>query len=42
MYDLYHGDIFATNVFARDPYSGREVQLIDGRGQVLQTSKETY
>jgi hypothetical protein len=26
------GDIFATNVVARDPYSGRSVQLIDRYG----------
>uniref|UniRef100_A0A1B0DI86 No mechanoreceptor potential A n=1 Tax=Phlebotomus papatasi TaxID=29031 RepID=A0A1B0DI86_PHLPP len=26
------GDIFATNVIARDPYSGRSVQLIDRHG----------
>lgn len=25
-------EIFATNVIAKDPYSGRQVQLIDGRG----------
>jgi len=25
-------EIFATNVLARDPYSGRQVQLIDARG----------
>ena len=25
-------DIFATNVVARDPYTDREVKLIDGRG----------
>lgn len=25
-------DIFATNVVARDPYSGRKVQLIDHYG----------
>ena len=28
-------DIFATNVVARDPYSGRAVQLIDSRGWEL-------
>ncbi|KAB0804664.1 hypothetical protein PPYR_01634 [Photinus pyralis] len=28
----YVTDIFATNVIARDPYSGRSVQLIDRRG----------
>ncbi|XP_025832148.1 uncharacterized protein LOC108738303 [Agrilus planipennis] len=28
----YVTDIFATNVVARDPYSGRSVQLIDRRG----------
>lgn len=27
-----HSEIFATNVLAKDPYSGRQVQLIDGRG----------
>lgn len=28
----YSTDIFATNVIARDPYSGRSVQLIDRYG----------
>lgn len=28
-------DIFATNVMARDPYSGRSIQLIDRYGYVL-------
>lgn len=28
----YPADIFATNVIARDPYSGRSVQLIDRVG----------
>lgn len=28
----YVTDIFATNVVARDPYSGRSVQLIDRYG----------
>lgn len=28
----YATDIFATNVIARDPYSGRSVQLIDRFG----------
>lgn len=28
----YASDIFATNVIARDPYSGRSVQLIDRYG----------
>lgn len=28
----YPTDIFATNVIARDPYSGRSVQLIDRFG----------
>lgn len=28
----YMSDIFATNVIARDPYSGRSVQLIDRFG----------
>ena len=28
----YVTDIFATNVIARDPYSGRSVQLIDRYG----------
>lgn len=28
----YVSDIFATNVVARDPYSGRSVQLIDRFG----------
>lgn len=27
-----HPDIFATNVVARDPYSGRSIQLIDRFG----------
>lgn len=27
-----HNEIFATNVIAKDPYSGRQVQLIDARG----------
>ncbi|XP_076307530.1 uncharacterized protein LOC143223432 isoform X2 [Tachypleus tridentatus] len=31
-YDFFTGDIFATNVIAKDPYSGREVHLIDSRG----------
>lgn len=31
----YVSDIFATNVIARDPYSGRSVQLIDRYGYVL-------
>lgn len=30
--DLIQNEIFATNVLAKDPYSGRQVQLIDGRG----------
>lgn len=30
----YATDIFATNVIARDPYSGRSVQLIDRYGCV--------
>lgn len=30
----YATDIFATNVIARDPYSGRSVQLIDRVGYV--------
>ncbi|XP_033229864.1 uncharacterized protein LOC117181378 isoform X2 [Belonocnema kinseyi] len=29
---IYSADIFATNVVARDPYSGRNVQLIDRYG----------
>ncbi|GIY06731.1 uncharacterized protein CDAR_578231 [Caerostris darwini] len=28
----YFADIFATNVIAKDPYSGRQVHLIDARG----------
>ncbi|XP_055948814.1 uncharacterized protein LOC129981813 isoform X2 [Argiope bruennichi] len=28
----YFSDIFATNVIAKDPYSGRQVHLIDNRG----------
>ncbi|RWS29725.1 uncharacterized protein B4U80_08834, partial [Leptotrombidium deliense] len=31
-YDYYNSDIFATNVIAKDPYTGRQVHLIDGRG----------
>lgn len=31
----YMNDIFATNVIARDPYSGRSVQLIDRFGYVF-------
>ncbi|XP_022235712.1 uncharacterized protein LOC106476020, partial [Limulus polyphemus] len=31
-YDFFTGDIFATNVIAKDPYSGREVHLLDSRG----------
>ncbi|XP_076371603.1 uncharacterized protein LOC143257164 [Tachypleus tridentatus] len=31
-YDFFTGDIFATNVIAKDPYSGREVHLLDARG----------
>jgi hypothetical protein len=31
----YVTDIFATNVIARDPYSGRSVQLIDRYGYVM-------
>ncbi|XP_022646313.1 uncharacterized protein LOC111264099 isoform X3 [Varroa jacobsoni] len=30
-FDFYN-DIFATNVIAKDPYSGRQVHLIDSRG----------
>lgn len=30
----YVTDIFATNVVARDPYSGRSVQLIDRYGYI--------
>ncbi|XP_067124347.1 uncharacterized protein [Centruroides vittatus] len=28
----YYSDIFATNVIAKDPYSGRQVHLIDAKG----------
>ncbi|CAN8010574.1 unnamed protein product, partial [Ixodes pacificus] len=28
----FYSDIFATNVIAKDPYSGRQVHLIDSRG----------
>ncbi|KAH9420862.1 hypothetical protein DERP_001296 [Dermatophagoides pteronyssinus] len=28
----YYNDIFATNVIAKDPYTGRQVLLIDSRG----------
>ncbi|KAH9388758.1 hypothetical protein TYRP_008103 [Tyrophagus putrescentiae] len=31
-YNGYHNDIFATNVIAKDPYTGRQVLLIDSRG----------
>jgi hypothetical protein len=31
-YDYYNSDIFATNVMAKDPYTGRQVPLIDSRG----------
>ncbi|XP_074601745.1 no mechanoreceptor potential A isoform X2 [Brevipalpus obovatus] len=31
-YDYYNSDIFATNVMAKDPYTGRQVHLIDSRG----------
>ncbi|XP_076352939.1 uncharacterized protein LOC143248450 isoform X2 [Tachypleus tridentatus] len=31
-YDYFTGDIFATYVIAKDPYSGRQVHLIDSRG----------
>ncbi|KAI1289876.1 hypothetical protein HDE_08746 [Halotydeus destructor] len=31
-YDYYNSDIFATNVIAKDPYTGRQVHLIDARG----------
>lgn len=30
-----HTDLFATNVVARDPYSGRSVMLIDRYGYVI-------
>lgn len=33
-YDFYNSDIFATNVIAKDPYTGRQVNLIDSRGLV--------
>lgn len=33
-YNGYHNDIFATNVIAKDPYTGRQVLLVDSRGQV--------
>lgn len=32
--NYYTNDIFATNVVARDPYTGRSVQLIDRFGYV--------
>lgn len=35
----YATDIFATNVIARDPYSGRSVQLIDRVGLVFYYKK---
>ncbi|RWS17091.1 hypothetical protein B4U79_05993 [Dinothrombium tinctorium] len=31
-YDYFNSDIFATNVIAKDPYTGRQVHLIDSRG----------
>ena len=31
----FQPDIFATNVIAKDPYTGRSVELIDSRGLVL-------
>ncbi|CAG2120484.1 unnamed protein product, partial [Medioppia subpectinata] len=31
-YDLYNNDIFAANVIAKDPYTGRQVHLVDSRG----------
>lgn len=31
-FGYYSNDIFATNVIARDPYSGRSILLIDDRG----------
>ena len=31
-YDYYNSDIFATNVIAKDPYTGRQVHLIDSNG----------
>lgn len=36
-YDFYNSDIFATNVIAKDPYTGRQVQLIDGKGCVVKS-----
>ena len=31
-FEFYNNDIFATNVIAKDPYTGRQVHLIDSRG----------
>ncbi|XP_054162309.1 uncharacterized protein LOC128960262 [Oppia nitens] len=31
-YDLYNNDIFAANVIAKDPYTGRQVHLVDSKG----------
>ncbi|UXI17912.1 hypothetical protein NH340_JMT03855 [Sarcoptes scabiei] len=31
-YNGYYNDIFATNVIAKDPYTGRQVLLIDSKG----------
>uniref|UniRef100_T1KJA7 ZP domain-containing protein n=1 Tax=Tetranychus urticae TaxID=32264 RepID=T1KJA7_TETUR len=31
-YDYFNSDIFATNVIAKDPYTGKQVHLIDSRG----------
>lgn len=38
----YVQDIFATNVVARDPYSGRSVQLIDRFGYVITNKTILY
>jgi len=34
-YDFFNSDIFAANVIAKDPYTGRQVHLIDARGYDL-------
>lgn len=39
-YDFFNSDIFATNVIAKDPYTGRQVHLIDSRGYVTLLSVE--
>lgn len=38
----YINDIFASNVVARDPYSGRAVQLIDRYGYFFHFSQPLH